>query len=74
MVNRARIVIRLFSARQLYRDPPEHEAFEKGDKVVFLRFEGGDTVFVRRLEKRDAKPSFVIDQATFKQSTKRDSS
>jgi hypothetical protein len=73
MANRARVVIRTFSARELYRVPPQHEAFKNGDKLVFLRLEGDHTVFMRRLDMRDAKPSFIIDEETFKKSTKSDS-
>ena len=72
MASRARKVKQSFSAKELYRIPPHHEAFEKGDKVVVLRLEDGQTVFMRRLEKRDPRPSFIVDKATFTKNTKSD--
>lgn len=72
VASRARIVTRPFSAKHLYVVPSQHETFEKGNKLVFLRLEEGHTIFMRRLEKRNPWPCFIVDEATFAKSTKAD--
>jgi len=65
-MKRTRRVTTAFSAKQLHREPLRHESFRIGERLVFLRYQEGHTVFSREREcTQPDRAEFIIDNHGF---------